>query len=253
MLTGAGRPILNFNIMSEQISVNVNTLEDSSGLVMAEVVIDNAPKNLFGASFYLKVGGVEWGYEGYKNGDLFAGSDPIWLVKERNGELIFGVTLKRADFIAGKEKFLGGVSGGGGGSEGVSGKLVSFILKPHSNGVLNFEFVRPVLSVFENGRSDLKNVEWNGGNMEVLNIEESGNKTISEGEETGGSLLDFSDGMINVTGPFSRSEMRYVGAVGGYDQEIGPVDLFVYSFCGLLLVLGVFMGYLLVKRRLKKQ
>lgn len=260
--------------MAGQTFVSVNAIEDNSGLVMAEVMVENVPENLLGASFYLKVKGMAWGYKGFKEGELFTAGDPIWLVKEKGNELIFGVTLKRSDFVGDggggakvgsgggdKEGIVGGVIGNAENSgvksekgSGGSGKLASFIFEPASNGNMNIEFERPVLSVYENGRKDLRDVVWSGTSIEVENVEEvSGAGDLIEKSSHGDSVLDFTEGMINVAGPYSRSEMRYAGAMGdgAYGGEL--LDFNMYFFIGLILGLAVLVSYLFFVKKVGRR
>lgn len=119
-----------------------------NGLVAVDVNLSGAPMNLFGAAFHVNISGVDWKLSGYHMGTVFGGSEPFLLVSEKDGVLITGISLRRAEPATIRD-----------------GKLITFYIHPLKESKISFGFDYPVLSTYQDERKDVEDVEWIGATV----------------------------------------------------------------------------------------
>lgn len=137
-----------------------------SGVVALNVHISDVPENLFGAAFHVVTSGVEWELLSYQQGSVFDTPDPFLLVTEKEGALITGISLRRAESATIHD-----------------GKLITFFIQPSEEGDIFFDFDYPVLSMYNNGRKDVEDVQWLGiGVTNELEMEENRMEEIQDEE-----------------------------------------------------------------------
>ena len=123
-----------------------------------DVEIENAPEDLFGVAFHLKFDSAEWNLEKYEAGNVFNVQDaePILLAssKSENDELIFGISLKKGDEVMVSD-----------------GILASFYLNIDGDQEVTIDFTDNYMTVFDEQRVDLEEVEWNGLEINLGKVE----------------------------------------------------------------------------------
>lgn len=175
-----------------------------------EVLAKDMQKPILGTAFHLKYPADRLSFLKYEPGDfLERGGDPIYLVTDKGGVIVFGQTLKREDsFPVG---------------DGVIGKFYFEIAGKRD---FLFEFENGVVSTLETVRQDLDMIKWFN-----LHIDEEKQTLISQNEE-----LNFLNESRD-NGPSSGSKvgkgvkmtallsgiLTFLMAIGGY---------FIYKFIG---------------------
>lgn len=188
-----------------------------SAPLQVSVQLTEAPENLFGVSFHLRGDGVPWRLENYQLGTVFDQAEPLMLVSEKNGALVAGLSLTR-----------------GNDAEIHDGKLITFYVQPLEDGELTFNFDYPVLSVYENGRKDVQDVQWLGGAISV-DVEQEGSipgLPVREQEQ-------------QVLGAYS-SRHQAMQRIPSPEEQLLNVYLFLFGF--LIVALTVSAFYLLYSR-----
>jgi hypothetical protein len=123
-----------------------------NGLYRLDVIVSNAPADLFGAAFHLKISGGDWMLEKYESGSAFALGEekPLIIASPKivNGvkEIIAGVS--KTSQQRGKV---------------VDGTLISFYVRNVGSGAVNLTFANTHLSVLDGGRRDVDGVVWRDG------------------------------------------------------------------------------------------
>ena len=186
---GGGQKLYNqYKPMNTQIpTVSFDAVKVGDNLVRVDVILKNAPENLFGAAFHLKAGGVVWYLKSYEKGDLFAteGLAPLMLAEEKtvtggDKEIVFGVSLRRTDVINIRD-----------------GTLASFYLQTEGEGSLKLDFTDAHLSIIGLVRTDVENAKWEAKtiNLVDLRIREPFQET---GLQQGPPLREGQDSFYNI-------------------------------------------------------
>lgn len=141
-------------------------------ILRISVLAEEISTPVLGIAFYLNFDKDNLAFLKYEPGDfLERGGDPFYMVKDKDGKIIFGEVLRRDDkFPLGK------------------GVIVDFYFQILDHKDLSFEFERGVVSTLDTVRQDLNEITW-----ENLYTDKNGEKKINKEEGTEG----FVDGDVS--------------------------------------------------------
>lgn len=192
------------------------------GLIKINVKAENVPKDLFGVSFYLRIDGEGWDLKGFESGNVFVGVDPMVLVREKDGYIVAGMSLRLND-VAGLN----------------DGVLLSFFVEPKANGDYVMSFENGVASVFEGGRKDLDNVAWEGGEFGVTGILADENVVLLSGEDDADE-----DAEVLFAGlTEARADVLVMQTRGEGAGESALLDVYIFLAVALLVMLAGYLVY----------
>jgi hypothetical protein len=210
-----------------------------------EIIGENLPSNFLGMATDLKVltlgdGAVEnFSLEKAELGDAFKAQpeqfQPIFLYKsdQNVGKIVVGLSMK-ANTLA----------------EVKDGVLASFYLK----GDLNLAFEKPILSIYDQGRQDLQDVNWSNQNSNIPENQQNG--LLDKKVEV--SVGDKTDKIDSLESWAAEDLIGLVGAKtpliwsGQGNQLEGEVDSQILWFIGFGLLFMVIVGVIIYRKRLIK-
>ncbi len=138
--------------------VSLSSAQVQANHVRLDVFIKDAPVDLFGVAFHVKVKGKGWDVSKWEVGDVFPlAVQPLTLVSTQKdtSEIVVGLSLKRGYKAASQE-----------------GKLITFYLQTSTQEPLSFELKEGVVSTFQAQRKDLADVIWQNSTFIPLNAVE---------------------------------------------------------------------------------
>jgi hypothetical protein len=144
--------------------VSLSSVQVQANLVRLDVLIKDAPLDLFGVAFHVKVKGGGWEVSKWEVGDVFPlAVQPLTLVSTQKdtSEIVAGLSLKRGYKAASQE-----------------GKLLSFYLETSGQEPLSFEFTDGVVSAFQAQRRDLADVIWQNNVTGPFNMVEEAHAAV---------------------------------------------------------------------------
>ena len=255
--------------MSKQIIVNSEVVSLESGAYRVDVKVENAPVNLFGGGFDLKIKAAGSDVKGfsldsYSLGSVFAvdkhdGVASFSHLDSENNSVVFGISMLRSNHYSVND-----------------GVLASFVVRPvaKEGEMISISFERGFLSGFDGAsRFDFNDVVWSGnafvfsssgavgktGNNQAVTAQK-GSEKVGVNDGKSGSLVSVSDdktalattvlnGLGSNGGPsVSSSNGTSLGTVAvansGRDNSIefwgkGYVISDLYWFLGIMLFLSV--------------
>ena len=226
--------------MENLIQVSVEPLWLDINTLRLDVKIKNAPKDLFGAAFDLKIDGIGWKLQGYEAGEVFksSGFEPLMLAVEKDvsHRLVSGLSLKSTDTI-----------------NVYDGTMMSFCLKieqlglVRETGSLKVSFEDNVLSSLSGGkRLDLEKVEWLGTSIPFMEIKR---ESVDINEYSTGDLQANLPGItesINAGRPVSDRGLLQTGWL-----ESPLLQVYLVLLVSFVVILGV-TAVVMLKYRLMK-
>lgn len=136
-----------------QISVHLVSGQDHS--ITADVQIENLQEPSLGAAFHLDYDEKILEYLDYEKGDFFEQNkeDPIYLIKDVQGKIYAGISLRRDQQMVEK-----------------SGTLVKLHFKPLQDGKIDFIFENGLLTTLDSGHRKNLSAGWQNEKFTVNNV-----------------------------------------------------------------------------------
>lgn len=215
--------------ISTKVYLSSNEIE--TGLYKVDVNIQNIPEDLFGISFHLVTTGVGWSLERYEQGTVFDTENPLVFVKEKDSELVVGMSLRRGEYVDVQD-----------------GTVLSFYMNVSNPGEINMMFDHSVLSVFDNGRRDVEGVNWEG---KLMNMDFGSTSDNSEkGEE---KEVDFSHDQSDFEADvFTTMENpNYKSDIINSNADSSFHNYYLFMAISLLVFAAIFLLYFLLEKKRK--
>lgn len=135
------------------ITIQVNKESDQS--ISAALNIESNQQAILGTAFHFKYDPDILLYQSYDKGNFFEqnNGEPIYLVKDINGEIYVGISLRRDQQMATND-----------------GNLIKLHFQPLHAGKTEFNFKNELLSTLENGQRKNIQAEWQSQKFGVNNV-----------------------------------------------------------------------------------
>lgn len=197
-------------------------VRSDDGLIKINVKAENVPEDLFGVSFYLRIDGGEWDLKGFESGNVFEGVEPMVLVREKDGYIVAGISLRLNDAARLND-----------------GVLLSFFVEPKSNGDYVMSFEKGVASVFEGGRQDLENVAWEGREFGVSGILADENAVLLSEEDD----LDAKGEVLSVGLTEAKADLL-ASSTSAEAGDAALINVYVFLAVALLVMVAGYFVFL---------